>query len=46
VKTFTEDGKGELLVVKERRFQDVSPATMCEIEVFDMNEIEKEKKKE
>ena len=45
VKNFTEDGKGEMLVVEERRFQDVSPATMCKIEVFDMNEIEKKKKK-
>ncbi|MCG3254331.1 MAG: hypothetical protein KAX09_10790, partial [Candidatus Heimdallarchaeota archaeon] len=45
VKTFTEDGKGELLVVEERRFQDVSPASMCTTEAFDMNEIEKKKKK-
>lgn len=46
VKTFTEDGKGVMLVVKERRFQDVSPASMCITEAFDMNEIEKKKKKE
>lgn len=45
VKTFTEDGKGELFVVKEKRFQDVSPASMCTTEAFDMNEIEKKKKK-
>ena len=45
MKTFTEDGKGEMFVVKERRFQDVSPASMCKIEAFDMNEIEKKEKK-
>jgi len=44
VKTFTEDGKGELLVVEERRFQDVSPSSMCKIEAFDINEIKKTKK--
>ncbi|MHA1220598.1 MAG: hypothetical protein ACTSQB_02580 [Candidatus Heimdallarchaeota archaeon] len=39
VKSFKLDGTGEMLVVKETRFQDVSPMSTCEVEKFDLNKL-------
>lgn len=45
MKTFTANGKGELYVVTNRRFQDVSPITMCKVEVFNLDETKKPEKR-